>query len=125
MNGAGSARIRFRGNFFGGLKHGRIIASQNVKVGGWKTRTKLPSGLIEYRGPDADHQRLTFKTPPPPARWRLRLRGTDIDATGFVRGCMTLNAVDSGPTGQYRIGVSGDLHPWPRDARTRALGSGC
>jgi hypothetical protein len=125
MSGSGSARIRFRGNVLGSIRRGRIIATANVTVGGWKTKRKLANGTVAYRGPDNDHRLMTFHPPSPPAAWRVRLRGMGINASGFVRGCMTLNAFDHGRTGHYRIGTNGAARPWPRTARTTSLGSGC
>lgn len=125
MVGAGSAKVRYRGNFFGRVEHGRIVASRNVTVAGWASRRTLPSGLVEYRGPNRLHVRMSFHTPAPPMQWRLRLNGIGINASGFVRGCMTLNAVDTGRPGTYRIGEEGEPKPWPRSKWIRQLGLGC
>jgi hypothetical protein len=124
MHGAGAAKVRYRGNFLGRVGRGRIVATRNVIVGGYASRRTLDSGLIEYRGPDSAHASMSFRTPGDVA-WRLRLFGHGIDATGFVRGCMTLDAVNVGPTGSFKIGQSGTTRPWPRAARTYRLGLGC
>lgn len=125
--GAGVAKVRYVGNFFGSVRRGRIIATRNVIVSGWASRTTLASGLIQYRGPNATADRMRFRTPQPPTQWRVRLNGVGINASGFVRGCMTLDGVNTGPTGLYRIGEGGRLKPWPRSAWTRALplGTSC
>lgn len=125
IDGAGSAKVRYRGNFFGSVKRGRIVASKNVTVGGWASKRTLASGLIEYRGPSRSHDRMGFRTPPPPARWRVRLLGVGVNASGFVSGCMTLNGVDVGDTGDYRIGEDGRRLSWPRSRWKRQLGLGC
>jgi hypothetical protein len=125
IDGAGSAKVRYRGNFFGNVKRGRIVASRNVTVSGWASKRTLASGLIEYRGPNRFHDRMGFRTPPPPTSWRVRLRGVGINASGFVRGCMTLDGVDLGNTGYYRIGEEGQRFSWPRSPWTRQLGDGC
>jgi hypothetical protein len=119
QHGAGLAKVRFRGNFFGRVAHGRIIATRNVNLGGCESRERVSDTLVACRG-----YALTFRTLVDTS-WRLRLNGSGIDATGFVRGCMTLNARDVGPPGLFKIGRDGMLRPWPREARTYRLGYGC
>ena len=117
LDGAGTARVRPRGNFLGRVGRGRIVASRNVHLGGCESRRRLADGLKECRGTG-----LTFRTPSD-ARWRLRLHGRTINATGFVRGCMVLNGVNRGDPGQFRIGDT--LRDWPRTATRYRLGRGC
>jgi hypothetical protein len=124
MDGAGAAKVRYRGNFFGRVERGRIVATRNVHVSGYHSKKTLASSLIEYRGPDRFHEAMGFRTPGD-VPWRLRLFGHGIDATGFVRGCMTLNGVDVGDTGSFKIGQAGTARPWPRAARNHRLGLGC
>jgi hypothetical protein len=124
-SGAGLAKVRYKGNFFGSVRRGRIVATRNVIVSGYASRRTLASGLIEYRGPNSHSLRMGFHTPAPPAQWRLRLNGVGINASGFVRGCMTLDGVDVGDPGKFRVGENGVLRPWPRSAWTRQLGAGC
>jgi hypothetical protein len=123
--GAGVAKVRYKGNFFGRIARGRIVTTRNVTVSGYSTRRVLPSGLIEYRGPNSQSTFMGFRTPQPPARWRLRLFGRGIYASGFVGGCMTLDGVDSGPTGLFRRGQDSVFHAWPRTATAYRLGVGC
>jgi hypothetical protein len=117
--GAGLAKIRFRGTFIGYVARGRIVATNNVTVTGWESRRRINPTLVAYRGTE-----LRFKVFNTEGRWRLRLNGRGISAGGFVRGCMTFNAFDSGPTGSYRI-RSSDFKRWPRQATTYELGLGC
>jgi hypothetical protein len=124
-DGAGLAKVRYRGNFFGSVRRGRIVATRNVIVSGYASKRTLASGLIEYRGPNSNSLRMGFRTPQPPTTWRLRLNGRGIYASGFVRGCMTLDGVDVGDPGRFRIGETTMLRPWPRTARTFRLGLGC
>jgi len=118
-SGAGVAKIRFRGTFIGYVARGRVVATNNVTVTGWESRRRTSPTLVVYRGTE-----LRFKVFNTEGRWRLRLNGRGISAAGFVRGCMTLNAFDVGPTGLYRI-QSSYFKRWPRQATTYRLGLGC
>ncbi len=117
--GAGVAKIRFRGTLIGYVARGRIVATNNVTVTGSESRRRISPTLIAYRGTE-----LRFRVYNTAGRWRLRLSGRGISASGFVRGCMTLNGFDVGPTGWYRI-QSPDFKRWPRQATTYRLGLGC
>ncbi|MEO8290671.1 MAG: hypothetical protein ABI649_06710 [Gaiellaceae bacterium] len=119
QRGAGVAKVRFRGNFFGRVVQGRIVATRNVNLNGCESREQVNETLVACSGDD-----LTFRTLVG-TRWRLRLNGRGIGATGFVRGCMTLNARDSGSTGVFKIGSNGALRAWPREAQSFKLGLGC
>jgi len=118
-SGAGVAKVRFRGNFLGRVVQGRIVATTNVILGGCEVRQRLADGRNLCRGSD-----LTFRTPSY-SRWRLTLGGRGINAGGVVRGCMTLNGVDAGPTGYYRKAGSMAWRAWPRTATNYRLGLGC
>jgi hypothetical protein len=119
LDGRGTAKVRYLGNFLGHVGHGRIVATKNVIVSGWEGRRVLSAGMIRYRGSE-----MGFRTPSS-ANWRLRLYGRNINASGFVRGCMTLNGADSGDPGEYRIGEGNPLHRWPRTRTGYRLGGGC
>ena len=54
-------------------------------------------------------------------RWQAVLRGRLIDASGKVRGSLTLDGVRRGPTGRFSIGADGSWANWPRNARTYGL----
>lgn len=117
LNGAGTARIRYRGNFLGHVGRGRIVATNAVTLSGCESRRALSANLKECRGTD-----LGFRTPGW-TTWRLRLSGRRIDAAGYVAGCATLNGVDTGSRGRFRIGSV--ERGWPVEARTYRLGTGC
>jgi hypothetical protein len=117
-DGAGYASVRVRGNFFGRVERGRIVATRNVSMNGCERRRLLANGFVRCRG-----RMLTFKTPVD-SRWRVRMRGRGISATGFVRGCLRLNGRDTGSTGFFRVGMSSSLRAWPRDGTSYRLGSG-
>ncbi len=119
QDGHGFASSRVRGTYFGRVHRGRIIASSNVSEAGCETRKRLEDGLRLCRGRD-----ITFWTPSD-ARWRVRLRGHGISATGWVRGCLRLDGRNNGPTGSFKIGFStNDARPWPRKLTSYRLGSG-
>jgi hypothetical protein len=117
LNGAGTARIRYRGNFLGHVGRGRIVATNAVTLSGCESRRALSATLKECRGTD-----LGFRTPSW-TRWKVRLSGRRIDAAGYVAGCATLNGVNSGNRGRFRIGSV--VRGWPVEARTYRLGTGC
>jgi hypothetical protein len=117
--GAGWAKVRFRGNFLGHVAKGRVIATSNVILSHCGYRRRLADGRIVCRG-----TALGFRTPPY-ARWRLSLSGRGIFASGYVRGCMTLNGVDVGNPGSFRRGENSMFRLWPRTATTFRLGDGC
>jgi hypothetical protein len=119
QRGAGSAKVRFRGNFFGLVGHGRIVATKNVNLSGCASRESVSDTLMVCRGDRIKFRTLAGTT------WRVRLIGRGIFTTGFVAGCMTLDARNSGPTGVFKIGASSNWRAWPRLARTYRLGSGC
>ena len=117
QDGHGFAAIRVRGNFFGRVGQGRIVSTANVDRHGCERRKRLKHGLRLCRG-----EAITFKTPTD-SRWRVRLRGHEISATGFVRGCLRLNARNTGPTGTFRINDP-VMHAWPRSSTRYRLGTG-
>jgi hypothetical protein len=116
-DGAGLAKVWNRGNFFGQVKHGKIVATPNVSVNGCESRSETSSNMIRCRG-----TAITFNTVGA-ERWRLKLRGRGIYGSGFVRGCLVLDGRNSGDTGSYRRG-QGDPKPWPRSRTRYTLGSG-
>jgi hypothetical protein len=118
LDGRGVARVRYTGNFFGRIGRGRIVATRSVVVNGCESRRRLSSTLIECRGRDVTFHAAAGTT------WRLQLRGRRINASGFVHGCMTLNGVDAGDPGRFRIGQYATLRRWPRTATAYTLG-GC
>jgi hypothetical protein len=117
FDGAGVASVRNRGNFFGQVKHGTIVATSNVRVNGCESKTKLSGNRVRCKG-DA----ITFNTIGVD-RWRLRLRGRGIYGSGFVSGCLVLNGRDHGSTGTYRRGDS-EPKAWPRSRKRFELGTG-
>ena len=97
----------------------RIVATANVMASGCEKRKRLGDNLRLCRGRD-----VTFLTPAG-ERWRVRLRGHGIFASGRVRGCLRLDGRNSGPTGTFKIGSPwSDDRPWPRQRRAYKLGSG-
>jgi hypothetical protein len=116
-HGAGLAKVRNLGSFFGRIKRGTIVATPNVRVNGCEARGETNENMTRCKGRD-----ITFNTFGA-GKWRLRLRGRGIAASGFVSGCLVLDGRQTGPTGTYQ---RGDDEPkaWPRERRRFALGSG-
>ena len=115
--GAGFAKVRNGGNFIGRVRRGKIVATRNVTLSGCESRKQVGGNMTRCRG-----RSITFNTVSA-GRWRVRLRGRGISASGFVRGCLVLDARNSGDTGSYSRG-DGDWHAWPRPRTRFALGSG-
>jgi hypothetical protein len=117
-DGAGFAKVRNRGTFFGRVKRGKIVASRNVHLNGCESRGDASGNMIRCKG-----RRLTFDTFGA-AKWRIRLRGRGIAGSGFVAGCLVLDARNSGSTGTFRRGIGSDSKPWPRKRTRYSLGEG-
>jgi hypothetical protein len=118
QEGHGFASTRVRGNYFGRVEQGRIVATANVSENGCEVRKRLAHGLRLCRGHD-----VTFRTPTD-KRWRVRLRGHGISATGFVRGCLRLDGRNTGSTGSFTIGFGSEERSWPRTRTSYRLGTG-
>jgi hypothetical protein len=71
---------------------------------------------VEYRGRDV---RCLVWGPGP---WQVVIQGRGIYASGKARGSLTLDGVNSGSPGIYKIG-SRDFRRWPRAPRTFVLRS--
>lgn len=69
---------------------------------------------VEYRGRDV---RCLVWGPGP---WQVIMHGRGIYAAGKVRGSLTLDGVNAGSRGVYKIG-SRDFRRWPRAPRTFGL----
>ena len=52
--------------------------------------------------------------------WQAIMRGRGINASGTVKGSLTLDGVDAGPVGRYKI-ADRQWNRWPRRARTFEL----
>jgi hypothetical protein len=120
LHGHGYAKISSLGAVFGKIWRGRIVATRNVRFS-WNCHRQAVAGtsLVQCRG-----HRIYFRTPGHGARWRVMMTGRGINASGVARGCLVLNGVDSGRTGQYRLGGSGLYHTWPRRTMRHRLGYG-
>jgi hypothetical protein len=82
-------------------RRARRVRANAVEVTGTNIRCRIWSG--QNGGP-----------------WQVVIRGRGISASGIVRGSLTLDAVNTGPTGQYRI-AGESWKRWPREARTFLL----
>jgi hypothetical protein len=122
-SGRGLSVIGSRGSVLGRVRAGRIIATSNVIVRCWKSRTRLSSGLIRYRGRGSgcDYIRLRVSSEDSGA-WRISIRGRGINVSGVVHGSLTLDGADSGSVGTYSI-AGRSSKPWPRTRHTFALSS--
>jgi hypothetical protein len=69
---------------------------------------------VEYRGRDV--RCLVWGSGP----WQVVMQGRGIYVSGKARGSLTLDGVNVGSPGIYKIG-SRDFRPWPRAPRTFVL----
>jgi hypothetical protein len=120
-SGRGLSVIMSRGSVLGQVRAGRIIATDNVIVRCWKSRTRLSSGLIRYRGrgTGCDYIRLRASSEDSGA-WRIRIGGRGINVSGVVHGSLTLDGADTGLVGTYSL-ASRSPKPWPRTRHTFTL----
>lgn len=118
VDGVGFASVRNRGTFIGRVRRGKIVATRNVRLGGCERRGEAGGNMIRCKGRWVTVNTIGAN------RWRVRLRGHGISASGIVRGCLTLDARNSGEPGRYSIGAAGDFHDWPRSRKRFKLGSG-
>lgn len=116
--GAGFAKVRNRGNFFGRIKRGKIVATSNVLVNGCESRSETNDTMTRCKG-----REITFNTVGA-GTWRLKLRGRGIFGSGFVHGCLVLDGRNTGETGAFRRGFDGEEQPWPHSRKRFTLGSG-
>ena len=116
--GAGFAKVRNRGTFFGRVRRGKVVASPNVRLNGCESLGGAKGNMVRCKG-----RNLTFSTVGA-ERWRVRLNGRGIFGSGFVAGCLVLNGRDNGSTGTFRRGIGADSKPWPRKRTRYTLGGG-
>lgn len=89
----------------GGTRPSRSCNRRGVRVSGV---------AVEFRGRDVRCR--VFGSGP----WQVIMRGRGINAAGKVRGSLTLDGVDAGARGVYKIG-DGAFRRWPRLATTFVL----
>jgi hypothetical protein len=121
FHGNGRAVLAKRGSILAVVRAGRIRVTD--LPGGTrparscnKTGRRVNRVTMVYRGPDV-RCRVWGVGP-----WRVTFRGRGISVSGVVRGHLTLDAFDRGPTGRYKIGDRPRRY-WPRAARTFRLGT--
>lgn len=118
-NGNGRAAIVRRGSFLVRVERGRVRVI-DLPGGSRPSRrcnrrgNRVSDATVEYRGRDV-RCRVWGEGP-----WQLIVRGRGIDGSGVVRGSLTLDAVESGAAGTFRIGQR-DARRWPRAPKTFLL----
>ena len=121
--GNGRAVISRRGSVLMNLVRGGVIRIVDLPGNGHpniscnKAGRRVRPSTVEYSGPNLRCRVSSGQTGAP---WQAVIRGRGIFASGVVRGSLTLDAFQSGPPGQYRIG-NGGWHRWPRTAHTYVL----
>jgi hypothetical protein len=122
--GNGRAVITRRGSVNVNLRrrgHIRVVdlpggGRPNVRCN--KAGVRIRPSTVQFRGPELRCLVSSGKRGGP---WQTVIRGRGIFASGVVRGSLTLDGADRGPTGVFRIGAEGGWRDWPRNARTYGL----
>jgi hypothetical protein len=123
-HGKGRAVVTRRGSIIMNLVRRGQIRIIDLPEGGHphircnKAGVRVRPFVLQFRGPNLRCRVSSGESGGP---WQSVMRGRGIFASGVVRGSLTLDAVDRGPAGTFRIGGAGDWRPWPRNARTYAL----
>jgi hypothetical protein len=122
--GNGRAVVARRGSIFITIGSGRLrivdlpgTGTPNLNLPCRQRARRVSATTIEISGRDIGC-RIWSGTDGGP--WQAIMRGRRISASGTVKGSLTLDAVNAGPAGRYRI-AGGDWHQWPRQPRTFAL----
>lgn len=123
-NGNGRAVVTRRGALFVDMNRGllRIVSlsgpgHRNVSDPCRNRARRVSRTTIEIRGRQISCRIWSGKDG---GRWQVIMRGRGISASGVVRGSVTLDGVNHGRRGSYRIG-GGPLLRWPREVRTIGL----
>jgi hypothetical protein len=120
-NGRGRAVVTNRGSIIVRIRRWGRIRVVDIP-GGRRPNRKCSNGRLVHVSPSTVEYRgrhivcRVWGIGP----WQVIVRGRRIYASGVARGSLTLDAVNEGPTGTFRIGDS-DWKPWPRIATTRPL----
>jgi hypothetical protein len=120
QSGRGLSVIMSRGSLLARVRGGRIVATGNVIVRCWRSKTRLDSGLFQYRGRGDGCRYITLRVFSDTGTWRVSIRGHGINVSGVVRGSLTLDGADTGSVGTYAI-AGRPAKPWPRTRHTFAL----
>ena len=112
VDGRGMALVSSReGAILGSVNRGRVRAT-NATVYGCETRRRLTRRTVLCIGRNLDFAATG-------RRWKIVARGSGINASGKLKGSVTLQ----GTGGTYSLQPGGsDPRPWPRRARTFRLG---
>jgi hypothetical protein len=84
---------------------------------GSRTVRRISSTTVEVRGSSIRCRVWSGQGGRP---WQVIMRGRGISASGVVRGSLTLDAFDTGPTGRFQI-ADRPVRRWPRVVRTYPL----
>ncbi|HXV96091.1 MAG TPA: hypothetical protein VD695_06050 [Gaiellaceae bacterium] len=124
LNGNGRAVVARRGSLLLTVGSGRLrlvdlagAGSPNLNPQCRQRARRVRANAVEIVGTNIRCRIWSGENGGP---WQVVIRGRRISASGIVRGSLTLDAVNSGPTGQYRI-AGESWKRWPRQARTFSL----
>jgi len=122
QHGNGRAVVAKQGTILVTVRRGRIRVVDlrgggrpNVRCN--KRLRRVSATTVEYVGSDLSCRVWSGENGGP---WQVVIRGRGIFASARVRGSVTLDGVDAGPTGRYRI-AGGGWKRWPRNPQTYVL----
>ncbi|MGH3039998.1 MAG: hypothetical protein ACRDLZ_11485 [Gaiellaceae bacterium] len=123
-HGNGRAVVTGRGALLLHLRRGQVRLVDrpggdrpNVNRGCRRRAERVSPTTLEIRGRDIGCFISSEHNGGP---WQAVMRGRRISASGSVKGSVTLDAVDTGRRGRFRIGEE-DWRRWPRTVRTYVL----
>ena len=123
-NGNGRAALSKRGALFISLGRGRIrvvdlpgAGRPNISAPCQRRARRVSARTVEIRGRNLGCRIWSGDDGGP---WQVIIRGRGINASGSVLGSLTLDGVDRGPTGSFKI-ADRSSQSWPRTARTYVL----
>lgn len=116
VDGRGFAAVKRRGSLLMRVGYGRIWITDlpggtTPNVSCDRSGRRVSSSTVVYRGRGVSCR--VFGGP-----WRARMRGRNIDASGVMRGYLTLDR--EGSKGLFSID-GGPYRPWPAERKTYRL----
>jgi hypothetical protein len=122
--GNGRAVLARRGSIFVIVRSGRLRVVDlpapghpNINDTCRRRAKRVRPNAVEIKG---DNIRCRIWSGTAGGAWQVILSGRGINVSGVVKGSVTLDALNRGYPGRYKIAL-GDWHRWPRRVKTISL----